>query len=73
MYSSASNNGPQISDDAGSKISNASRKVLNFFDHTGQEISHAKETVTTHIQQKPLRSTFLALGVGLIIGALVSR
>ncbi len=73
MYSSVNKNDAQTNDALGNKLNSASRKVLNFFDHTGQEFSHAKETVSTHIKESPLRSTLIALSVGFAIGALFRR
>jgi len=52
---------------------NASRKVLAFIHSAEDEIVHARDTVTTQIRSKPVQSSAIALGVGLLLGALMRR
>jgi len=51
----------------------AGHKVRELLYSTGDEISHAKETVTTQIRTNPLQSSLIALGVGYIFGTLFRR
>jgi len=48
-----------------------SRKVLDFIHNAGDEITHAKDSVTSQIRTKPVQSSFIALGVGFVLGALL--
>ncbi len=51
----------------------AGRKVRNLFNNASDEISHATETVTTQIRSNPVQSSMIALGVGVLLGALLRR
>ncbi len=51
----------------------AGRKVRNFLHSAGNEISQASHSVTTEIRRNPLRSSAIALGVGVLLGALLRR
>lgn len=49
------------------------QKARGLIDSAGGEISHATDTVATHIKDKPVQSSMIALGVGFMIGMLFSR
>lgn len=51
----------------------ASRSVRDFMHSAGEEITHAKDTVTTQIRSNPIQSSAIALGVGIVLGALLRR
>ncbi len=51
----------------------AGRKVWNLVHHAGDEITHARDTVTTQIRTKPMQSSLAALGLGFVLGALLRR
>ena len=51
----------------------AGRKVRNLFNTASDEISHASDTVTQEIRTNPVRSSMIALGVGVLLGALLRR
>ncbi len=49
------------------------RKVRGFLDESSEGISHAAETVSTRIHEKPVQSSMIALGVGVVLGILLRR
>lgn len=49
------------------------RSVREFLHTAGDELSHAQEAVTSQIRHKPVQSTLIALGAGVILGALLRR
>ncbi len=49
------------------------RTVRGFIDSTGEEISHAADTVKHQIQEKPVQSALVTLGVGFVLGLLFRR
>lgn len=51
----------------------AGRKVRNLFNAASDEVTHVSETVTTEIRTNPVRSSMIALGVGVVLGALLRR
>lgn len=51
----------------------AGRKVRNLVDTAGDEITHATEAMTTRIRTKPVQSSLIALGAGVILGMLFRR
>ena len=63
----------EIRDDLNHAANQAGRKVRNMFNSASDEISHASENVTTEIRANPVRSSAIALGVGVLIGALIRR
>ncbi len=52
---------------------NAGRKVRSLFNTANDEIHHAGETVTTQIRSNPIQSSVIALGLGVVLGALFRR
>lgn len=51
----------------------AGRKVRSFIDSASDELSHAGDKVATQIRNNPVQSSAIALGVGIVIGALLRR
>ena len=51
----------------------AGRKVRSLYNSASDEMSHASDTVTAEIRTNPIRSTAIALGLGLLLGALIRR
>jgi ElaB/YqjD/DUF883 family membrane-anchored ribosome-binding protein len=51
----------------------AGRRVRDLVHSAGDELSHAKETVTTQIRTNPVQSSMIALGVGIVLGVLLRR
>jgi ElaB/YqjD/DUF883 family membrane-anchored ribosome-binding protein len=43
-----------------------------YADNAGQQLDEAQRILTERVQERPLTSTFAALGVGVIVGFLVS-
>lgn len=48
-------------------------KFRGLVDTASDDISHATQKVNASIHEKPVRSTIVALGLGFLIGALISR
>jgi len=48
-------------------------KVRSIYNSASNEISHASDTVTTEIRSNPVRSSLIALGIGVVLGALIRR
>jgi ElaB/YqjD/DUF883 family membrane-anchored ribosome-binding protein len=63
----------EMSDNLYDAAHNAGKKVRSILHSAGDEISHAKEYVGTEIRSNPLRSGVIALGVGVLLGALLRR
>jgi ElaB/YqjD/DUF883 family membrane-anchored ribosome-binding protein len=59
--------------DMKSAANRAGRKVRGFIHDAGDEIVHARDTVTTQIRTNPVQSSMIALGVGLVLGAFLRR
>lgn len=51
----------------------AGRKVRDFVHTTEDELVQARDTVTKQIRNKPVQSSVVALGLGLVLGALLRR
>ncbi len=51
----------------------AGRKVKNLVNTASDEFTHATEATTSHIRSNPVQSSFIALGVGFLIGSLFGR
>ncbi|MBI1276044.1 hypothetical protein GC177_08745 [bacterium] len=48
-------------------------KARLLLDDASTELEHAKDVVTAQIKEKPIQSSLIALGVGVVIGALLRR
>ncbi len=55
------------------KVESISGRVRGFIDSASEDFSQVTSKVNQEIHDKPLRSSFIALGVGFLIGALISR
>ena len=51
----------------------AGREVRHFIDSTSDQFTNAGDRVTSEIRSNPIRSSAIALGVGVLIGALLRR
>lgn len=51
----------------------AGRKVRKFIRSASDDVVHAKDTVKHQIHENPVQSTFIALGLGFVLGALLRR
>lgn len=52
---------------------NAGAKVRGMIHNATDELSHARDYVGTEIRTNPVRSSVIALGVGVLLGALLRR
>jgi hypothetical protein len=66
-----------MADDFGNEFAhtarNAGKQIRGFIDTASEQLSDASEKVTTEIRSNPVRSSALALGIGVILGALLRR
>ena len=62
-----------MSDDLQNIANNAGQKVRSLYNSASNEITHASDVVTGEIRGNPIRSSAIALGLGVIIGALLRR
>ncbi len=51
----------------------AGRNVRSMLHRASDEFSHARDYVGTEIRSNPVRSSMVALGVGVLLGALLRR
>lgn len=51
----------------------AGRKVRGMIHSAGDELSHARDYMGTEIRSNPVRSSVIALGVGVLLGALLRK
>jgi len=70
---SAQNTAQDIKSDLNNAANQAGRKVRSLYNSASDEISHASDTVTTEIRTNPVRSSMIALGIGVVLGALLRR
>ena len=63
----------ETKDDIREVANKAGRKVRKLVHTASDEFAHAKDTVTTEIRSNPVRSSFVALGLGVVLGALLRR
>lgn len=63
----------ETKDELRTVANNAGRKVKDFIHTASDEITHAKDTVTTQIRTNPVQSSAIALGIGFLLGALFRR
>ena len=52
---------------------NAGKRVRDFIHTASDEVTHAKDTVTSQIRTNPVQSSMVALGIGFLLGALFRR
>ena len=63
----------EINDDLHNAANQAGRKVRGMIDAAGDEVSYVSDKVTSEFQTNPIRSGLIALGVGVVLGALLRR
>lgn len=51
----------------------AGREVRHLIDSTSEQLSEYGDKVTLEIRNHPLRSSAIALGIGVVLGALIRR
>jgi hypothetical protein len=52
---------------------NAGRKVRSILHTASDDVSHASEYVGSEIRSNPIRSSVIALGLGVLLGAMFRR
>lgn len=62
-----------VADNLHNAAHRAGQKVRSMYNSASEEISHASDTVTTEIRTNPVRSSVIALGIGVLLGALIRR
>ena len=65
--------GANFSEDAANMARKAGAQVRETFDHASEGLTKATDYVTDEIRNSPVRSSALALGVGVILGLLLRR
>jgi ElaB/YqjD/DUF883 family membrane-anchored ribosome-binding protein len=63
----------ELNNDLHAVANQAGRKVRSLFNSASDEILHAGDTVTAEIRNNPVRSSMIALGAGILLGALIRR
>jgi ElaB/YqjD/DUF883 family membrane-anchored ribosome-binding protein len=63
----------EMSDNLHVAANNAGRKVRSMYNSASDEISHAGEYVGSEIRNNPVRSSIIAVGVGVLLGALLRK
>jgi ElaB/YqjD/DUF883 family membrane-anchored ribosome-binding protein len=63
----------EMSDNLHEAAHSAGRKVRGMFNTASNEISSAREYVGAEIRSNPVRSSVIALGAGVLLGALLRR
>ncbi len=51
----------------------AGRKVRNMVNNASDELLHTRDKVTGEIRSNPVRSSVIAMGVGVLVGALLRK
>jgi len=67
------NSACEIKDDLHNIANQAGRKVRSLLNTAGDDISHASGYVAAEIRSNPVRSATIALGIGVLLGALLRR
>jgi len=63
----------RVTDEASDYANQAGRKVRGIFDSANDEFGAVSEKVTGEIRSNPVRSSVIALVVGLVLGSIFSR
>ena len=71
--SNLKNSAQEIKSELKNSANQVGKKFRNILNSAGDDISQAKDKVTKEIRSNPLRSTLIALGVGVLLGALLRR
>ncbi len=67
------NSAYEMGDELHNAAHQAGRKVRSLYNTASHEISHAGDVVTSEIRSNPVRSSLIAIGVGVVLGALLRR
>jgi ElaB/YqjD/DUF883 family membrane-anchored ribosome-binding protein len=67
------NTAHRVNDDLHDAANRAGRKVRGMLDNAEDEVTYVSDRMTSEIQTHPLRSGMIALGVGVLLGALWRR
>jgi len=51
----------------------AGREVRHLVDTASDQLGHAGDSITNEIRNNPVRSSSIALGIGVVLGALLRR
>jgi ElaB/YqjD/DUF883 family membrane-anchored ribosome-binding protein len=77
MYSSTAQNLKREANEASGDLrvtaNQAGRKVRQFIDNASGELSQATKVVTDHVNEKPVQSALIALGIGFVVSTLLRR
>ena len=63
----------EMKNDITNAANQAGRKVRSLYNTASDDISYASDHVTAEIRTNPVRSAAIALGVGVLLGALLRR
>ncbi len=63
----------EANDDLHVAAHEAGRKVRRIYNSVGEEISDTSDHVTSEIRKNPIRSSLIALGIGVVLGALLRK
>jgi ElaB/YqjD/DUF883 family membrane-anchored ribosome-binding protein len=59
--------------DLQSAANQAGRKARDIYNTASNEITHASDKFTNEIRSNPIRSSAIALGIGVVLGAIIRR
>ena len=62
-----------INDDLNDVANRAGRKVRSYYSAASDEIHNDYDMVASHIRSNPVQASLIALGAGVILGALLRR
>ncbi|MEQ1888477.1 MAG: hypothetical protein ABL951_04765 [Alphaproteobacteria bacterium] len=63
----------EMQDELHDAANQAGRKVRDMLDSASEELSDAGDKVSREIHTNPVQSSLIALGVGVVLGALLRR
>jgi ElaB/YqjD/DUF883 family membrane-anchored ribosome-binding protein len=67
------NSANELNNDLHSAANQAGHKIRSMYNSASDEISHASDQVTSEIRSNPIRSSAVALGVGVLLGMVLRR
>lgn len=73
LRSAAGEAASEAGDELRDAANRAGRRVRSAVHTASEDISHVKDTVASEIRSNPMRSSMVALGVGVLLGALLRR
>jgi hypothetical protein len=66
------NSAHELQDSFNNVANQAGRRVRKMFNSANNDFSEASDKVTSEIRSNPIRSSFIALGAGLLLGLIFS-